>query len=139
MPLPPPQSFIRRHHRRATAMSTRHEEHETNYSSSNRSSSHEGSNIDSTSVNPDLHVHRAMYNRLVGQHINDIHELLYSSAPSSRWAHEDFEWILNMSPNYSGDNQSEYLRRQVLRIVTLEESGPPGIDLLEFPDQNEEL
>jgi hypothetical protein len=137
MPLPPPQSFVRRHHRRATAISTRQEEHEMNYSNSNRSFSHEGSNIDSTSVNPDSHAHRATYNRLVGQRINDVHEQLHSSAQTSRWAHENLEWVLNLSPNYGGDNQSEYLRRQVLRVVTFEESGPPGMDLLEFPDQNE--
>ena len=140
--LPPPQTFVRRHHRSSHSSS---QSSNTDAAHGLRSS-HDVARIeridhlDSTPHGSENSSPRAFYNRLVGQVVHQEYEARHSSASLRRWTQEDLEWILRSSqyvPLDAGDNQSEFLRGQIVRITMLEDSGPPGNDLLEFPDQNE--
>ena len=140
--LPPPQTFVRRHHRSSHSSS---QSSNTDAAHGLRSS-HDVARIeridhlDSTPHGSENSSPRAFYNRLVGQVVHQEYEARHSSTSLRRWTQEDLEWILRSSqyvPLDVGDNQSEFLRGQIVRITMLEDSGPPGNDLLEFPDQNE--
>jgi hypothetical protein len=135
MPFPPPQTFVRNHRRRTTAPGDLPSAQ--NIADVHRHERFSESNSDSGSDGPSP---RAMYNRFVGQFIHSAHSLHQSSAPPSRWAREDLEWILTISNNITlapGDVHGIRLREQIARMVFLESSGPPDFDDLQFPDQNE--
>ena len=140
--LPPPQTFVRRHHRSSpsTSDSSNTDAAHDTRSSHDVASVERTDHLDATHHGSENSSPRAFYNRLVGQVVHQEYEAHHASDSSRRWTQEDLEWILRSSRHVASDlwnSQSEILRGQVVRITMLEEFGPPDIDLLEFPDQNE--
>ena len=145
MPVPPPQSFVRRQNRRAKAALA--------------SPPYQVSMLDTNEVPRDMQIVRSMrgesaasaqlsprtqasyartaYNRFA---VRSIHQALGSQTSLASSNQDDLEWILLMTQNiHLASNQIsvEYLREQIAMMMSEDEDLPPTVNILMFPDQNE--
>lgn len=141
--MPPPQAFVRSLGRRsrmtasAPVPSTHYNPHSQNEREANTAQSAPISADTSQGAHDSSP--RARYNRLIGQYIHHAHSAHHATPNLSRGVLEDLEWILTIShiPMDPTEKLSGYLRDEITRMVSSDETVSHEADILKFPVLNE--
>ena len=134
MPLPEPQTFVRRRQARG--------QHPTSAFSSDLSSAPaRSSQWEDGFLGHELRrfqavAARAQYNRMVGRYVQEAHYTRRGSSNPERELLEDFELMLTMQDD-SSEHLDRVIRQQVLDRLSSEGLEAPQYDLLDLPDGNE--